>query len=468
MADIQERICGYNNAFEGLLSLAPENKGDSSQLKRKQTKEEPKRVKKVKLDSGLAAEGTPAKVKEGDVEKGAEGGDETRKIAKMPKKKREKKPKIVVQSIGPRRSWEEEVKEASKTAGGETVPVASETQPNPDQSHNTQEPALSKAKPERPGSESGSDLDIQMESGDSTPYSQSTAITSPDAVELAPGRAPKVELDAASRAEKRALLVARIEELRAQRQAANGAGAKNRQELMEIRRKKEQARKERKKQQRLEAKAAEELKRKEAQATVDGERGAPPSQQGQLKKGPANNFSFGAITFDDGQELDATLTDFKKARKPKGPTDVLGQLKHVEAKKARIQTMAPEKQAEIEEKELWSKALKQAAGEKVRGDEQLLKKSLKRQEQVKKKSEREWKERIENVAKSRAMKQKKREDNLAARREQKKAGKSAKRGKFGGKQKVQVKKKGARPGFEGSMKSKPSGGGGRGSGKGRK
>jgi len=233
-----------------------------------------------------------------------------------------------------------------------------------------------------------------MDSGDSTPHSQSTAITSPEADELASKRAPEVELDAATRAEKRALLAARIEELRARRQAANGTGPKNRQELMEIRRKKEEARKERKKQQRLEAKAAEEAKRKEARAiataSVSGEGEILSSQQAQLKKGPANNFSFSTVTFDDGQELDATLTDFKKTRKRKGPSDVLGQLKHAETKKARIQTMAPEKQAKIEEKELWSKALKQAAGEKVRDDEQLLKKSLKRQEQVKKKSEREW------------------------------------------------------------------------------
>ena len=57
------------------------------------------------------------------------------------------------------------------------------------------------------------------------------------------------------------------------------------------------------------------------------------------------------------------------------------------------------------------------------------------------------------------MKQKKREDNLSARREQK-ADKSGKR--FGGNQEVQIKKKkkGPRPGFEGTMKSNHSGGGG--------
>ncbi|KAG0127113.1 surfeit locus protein 6-domain-containing protein [Tuber indicum] len=453
MADIEERIRGYSNSFEGLLSLVPENTGDSSHLKRKQTKEELKKAKKAKLDSGSTMEGAPAKVEQSDEK--TEGGDETRKKTKMPRKKREKKPKVVVQSIGPRKGGEIEVREVSKTAVAKAT-LASEIQSTANRSSN---PTLSGVGYETTGNESGSDVDLQMDSGDSTPHSQSTAITSPDTGELASARASEVELDAVLRAEKRALLVARIEELRTRRQAADGTGAKNRQELMEIRRKKEQARKERKKQQRLEAKAAEEAKRKEAQAVIagsaNGKGGTPPSRQEQLKKGLVNNFSFSAVTFDDGQELDAALTDFKKARKSKGPTDTLGQLKHIEAKKARIQTMAPEKQAKVEEKELWSKALKQASGEKVRNDEQLLKKSLKRQEQVKRKSEREWKERIENVAKSKATKQKRREDNLAARREQKKAGKPGK------KMQMKKKKKGARPGFEGSMKSKPSGGGGR-------
>lgn len=99
---------------------------------------------------------------------------------------------------------------------------------------------------------------------------------------------------------------------------------------------------------------------------------------------------FGAVTFDDGQELDHTLGDFKKTRKRKGPTDVMGQLKQAEAKKARLENMDPEKAEKIYEKEMWSKALKQTAGEKVRDDEKLLKKALKRQEVQKRKSEREW------------------------------------------------------------------------------
>ena len=119
-------------------------------------------------------------------------------------------------------------------------------------------------------------------------------------------------------------------------------------------------------------------------------RGGETSQQEQLRKGLANNLSFSIVIFDDGQELNATLTSFKKTWKPKDPTDVLGQLRHVEAKKARRRTMAPEEQAKIEEKEFWEKALGQAAGEKIRDDEQLLKKSFKRPEQVKKKSKREW------------------------------------------------------------------------------
>ena len=166
---------------------------------------------------------------------------------------------------------------------------------------------------------------------DSTPQSRSTTITSPKAGELVCKGAPEGELDPASRAEKHALLVARIEELRARRQAANGAGAKNRQELMEIRRKKEEARKER-----LEAKVTEEAEPKEARATREGE----TSQQEQLRKGPPNSLSFSIVTFND-EQLHATLTNFKKTWRPKGPTDVLGQLRHVEAKRSKREWFVP-------------------------------------------------------------------------------------------------------------------------------
>lgn len=218
--------------------------------------------------------------------------------------------------------------------------------------------------------------------------SPSTTTTTPD---LDPTPTPKLEISPATRAEARARFAARIESLRARRKAdnPNGTTSRTRQDILEARQKKEATRKERKKALRLASKLAEEGVDKSAIAT-DAPSSRPPPRSEKDEEKATNNFTFGAITFDDGQELDHTLVDFKKFRKRKGPTDVMGQIKHVEAKKARLETMDPEKREKIYEKEMWSKALKQTAGEKVRDDEKLLKKALKRQEHQKKKSEREW------------------------------------------------------------------------------
>jgi hypothetical protein len=100
---------------------------------------------------------------------------------------------------------------------------------------------------------------------------------------------------------------------------------------------------------------------------------------------------------------------------------------------------------------MWLNAKKRAHGERVRDDTSLLKKALKRRESAKKRSERDWKDRIDTVKKGKDMKQQKREENLRKRREEKgnKGGKKA--GAGGGKGKP-------RPGFEGSFKAKVSGG----------
>jgi len=94
---------------------------------------------------------------------------------------------------------------------------------------------------------------------------------------------------------------------------------------------------------------------------------------------------------------------------------------------------------------MWLHAKKRAHGEHVRDDTNLLKKTLKRQQGQKKKSEREWTERVEGVQKAQHARQKRRNDNLAKRKEEK----GAKTG--GGNKKVK------RPGFEGSFKGRTGG-----------
>ncbi|KAJ1828589.1 hypothetical protein LPJ73_008531, partial [Coemansia sp. RSA 2703] len=125
-----------------------------------------------------------------------------------------------------------------------------------------------------------------------------------------------------------------------------------------------------------------------------------------------------------------------------------------------------EKADRIESKEKWSKALNQAKGEKVKDDVKLLRKTVKRMDQQKAKSSREWTERknqLDTKMKERALK---RDANVKARvdaKKMKKEGKSKKAisrvlkgGKSGGIAKGKSKSNGsskARPGFEGSKKS---------------
>lgn len=235
-------------------------------------------------------------------------------------------------------------------------------------------------------------------------------------------------------------LAARIETLRAARKADGPTGARNRQELMEARRKKEEARRAHKKELRAAARADEDARREEALSSV---RESPASAMMSPAIADTNNFSFGRVAFADGQHLAPDLSTLLSAPKKKGPQDAATALKAAENKRLRISGLDDAKKADIEEKDTWLNAKKRVHGEKVRDDAGLLKKTLKRREASKKKSEKEWTERKEGVAKGQAIRQKKRTENLQKRKDMKGV-----KGKKGGKPKGKPK---ARPGFEGSF-----------------
>lgn len=248
----------------------------------------------------------------------------------------------------------------------------------------------------------------------------------------------------------KARLTARIEALRTARKAdgPDGKPARNRQELMEQRRKKELQRRAHKKELREKAKLEEDERREAALASA---RDSPASSMlSPLIRSPDNNFSFGRVSFADGQTLATDLSALREAPKKKGPQDVTTALAASEKKRLRIAGLDDEKRADIEEKELWLNAKKRTHGEKIRDEASLLKKTLKRKEKAKKKSEKEWTERKDGVAKSVAMKQKKREENLKKRRDEKGSkGKGKPKGKSAGSKKG--KKPKSRAGFEGTF-----------------
>lgn len=79
---------------------------------------------------------------------------------------------------------------------------------------------------------------------------------------------------------------------------------------------------------------------------------------------------------------------------------------------------------EIEDKSAWKSALDKAEGVKVKDDEGLLKKSIKKMEQKKNRSKKKWEARVEAEDSRKKAKQQKRSDNISRRKVDKKAKKS--------------------------------------------
>lgn len=246
-------------------------------------------------------------------------------------------------------------------------------------------------------------------------------------------------------------LEARLTALRAARKAdgPNGKPARNRQELIDARRQKQERRKQHKKE--LRQKAREEQSAEAEAARLRGGSGSPMWSPNAVlsPREPQNNFSFGKMAFGDGREVDVDSGVSEK--KKKGPQDVKTALEAAKKKQDRVSGLDEGKRQNIEEKGRWLNASKRVQGEKVRDNTSLLKKTLKRKEKGKSKSEKEWNERIDGVQAGREAKQKKREENLRQRKE----GKGAKKG--GSKPAAATKPK-KRPGFEGSWKLGSKGG----------
>ncbi|PHH81261.1 hypothetical protein CDD82_1161 [Ophiocordyceps australis] len=240
----------------------------------------------------------------------------------------------------------------------------------------------------------------------------------------------------------RARLAAKIEALRAARKAdgPDGKPIRTRQELIEARRAKEAQRKAHKKELRRKAKLEEARKREEELAS-----NSPGVMSPSVELDATTNISFGRVIFDDGSQMSHDLSYVLNQGKKKGPSDPKTALLKVQNQKKRLQDLDAEKQADVADKEAWLTARRRFEGDKIRDDEGILKKAVKRKEAIKKKSDKAWKERVQGVEHAQKERQKKREENIKKRREEKMMGKAGKR-KGGSK----MKKKG-RPGFEGRL-----------------
>ena len=268
-----------------------------------------------------------------------------------------------------------------------------------------------------------------------------TSVSSTDAASEKPKQI-KIPADSAAL---RARLAARIQALRDARKAdRDGKPIRTREELLESRRQKQAERKAHKKELRRQARLEEERKREEALASARESPLGILSPNIDLEE--QHNFAFGRVGFGDGSQLSHDLTHVLNRNAKKGPSDPKTALLKFENQKKRLEAMDDEKRKDVEEKEAWLTARRRAEGEKVKDDEKLLKKAVKRKESAKKKSTKEWTARKEGVAKSIKDRQKKREENIRQRRDEKLLGKA-------GKKKGAKKSKG-RAGFEGSFMGK--------------
>jgi len=156
------------------------------------------------------------------------------------------------------------------------------------------------------------------------------------------------------------------------------------------------------------------------------------ASKGNLNK--ANLGSFEGVMTKDGDENEHKQNivfskfDFvessKGVRGPQKNNDPKAALQKIKLQKEKLKKMKERGQTEkvdkIESKEKWKKAMQKSEGVKVKDDEELLKKTIRRKDHDKRKGANLWKEQKEKVDHGKSTKQKKRDTNLMKRKTDKK------------------------------------------------
>ena len=182
------------------------------------------------------------------------------------------------------------------------------------------------------------------------------------------------------------------------------------------------------------------------------------SKKRKLNDNLAKDIMFQNIIFDDGDRATSDLQRLRKVNRKAGPSknDIKAHLKILETKKAKLESKDELEQIKYKEKEKWQKTMLQAEGVKLRNDEKLLRKALKRKEAKKRKSSVEWQERKRSVAATISERAKRREENLQIRKDnkgKKRSQQTKMKRKYKGSVAANLPKKQKRAGFEGNLKS---------------
>ena len=116
----------------------------------------------------------------------------------------------------------------------------------------------------------------------------------------------------------------------------------------------------------------------------------------------------------------------RKLKKTKeDPQKILANLKKSKEEVKSLQESGEVSEAvKVNEKFSWKNAFAKVEGVKVKDDEHLLSKSIKRRDKQKKQSKKKWDDRLTNVKKAQEERQKKRQENIDKRKKEKKEGSS--------------------------------------------
>lgn len=405
---LEERLQEHSNAFDGLLSLIPAKyyyDGDTSnqwQQKRK-TKEEHQANKRQKLD--------PANNKNVSAKDVLKETEKSAKPVVLPGEKFKKYQEELKKKQQEEESNEEEEEDEDEEASSDEDAKEEDSRDEKLPSVNREDELIQENvtivfddNGEEVSNEEYRKAELQKQQNQKQHKAKKQL-----------SKEEQEERDRKHR-ELKAKLQAKIQSMREKRKApgskAPGA-ATSRQQILEERRKKAEMKKEKKgKVEADDESSDEDMDEDEGDGGVAAAGGA--GQTG-------SSVMFGNIEFLDGERVSSDLTSSRKVGKGKGPAnkDIKGHLKKLEREKVRAEEMDTDSRRKLEDKNKWKKALASVQGIKVKDDEKLLKKALRRKESKQRKSEREWKDRIQTVADEKKMKSDRREENLRIRKENK-------------------------------------------------
>lgn len=407
---LEERLKNNSSAFDGLLSLIPakyyyDDDTQNQWKAKKQSKEEAKEAKRAKLDPVQSEQSDQSASASQVLKKRAK----TAKPVVIPGSKLIQKPLV-----------EEEDDDQEEEEEEEEI----EEEPKPVKQTNQKKDQKKEVKPKDKSQKSnGFDEDDDEEEninimfddeGNEVDFEQPEpkVENTNNSVELKEEEKKKKDESIKLLREK---LASKINALKEKRKApgSKAAGApSSREAILEERRKKAEQKAAQKKRKLEELEQDEDENSDEDEESDDGEEDDGMS---------ADNVLYQNIRFNDDERTTSDLQNLRKHSKKKGPAkkDLKAHLKLVEAKKQKLAQLDQSELKEQNEKDKWNTVIAQAEGEKLRNDEKLLRKALKRKDAQKRKSEFEWKERKETVENSISAKQKRREENLQIRKDNK-------------------------------------------------